>query len=248
MTEAEWLTCTDPQLMLEYMRHRVSERKLRLFACGCCRRIWYLLDDARSQRAVQLAERFADDECSVQELDQAWRNSWEPQRIADRFRVRSAALAASAASTWYDDPADLWQYFEIRLACTAEQFEEDMQTARTKAQQAASWTAAWSVLTPAAAAAATKSARNNQAELLRDVLGNPFNSVLVNPFWVNHNGGTVHKLAQMIYHDRCFEDLPILADALEDAGCDRAHILEHCRSEEPHVRGCWVIDLLLRKG
>ena len=62
------------------------------------------------------------------------------------------------------------------------------------------------------------------------------------------NDGTVPKLAQTIYDDRRFDLLPILAEALEEAGCDHADILTHCRGPGPHVRGCWVVDLLLGKA
>ena len=61
------------------------------------------------------------------------------------------------------------------------------------------------------------------------------------------NDGTVRKIAQAIYDERAFDRLPILADALEDAGCDNADILNHCRNGGEHVRGCWVVDLLLGK-
>jgi hypothetical protein len=65
--------------------------------------------------------------------------------------------------------------------------------------------------------------------------------------WRTHNGGTAIKLAKAIYEERTFDRLPILADALEDAGCDNTDILAHCRSGGEHVRGCWVVDLLLGK-
>ena len=63
--------------------------------------------------------------------------------------------------------------------------------------------------------------------------------------WLSSKDGTVPKLAQAIYDDRAFDRRPILADALEDAGCADAYILSHCRGQGPHVRGCWVVDLLL---
>jgi hypothetical protein len=80
--------------------------------------------------------------------------------------------------------------------------------------------------------------------LLHCVFGNPFKSSALDPSWLDWNGSTVVKLAQGIYDDRAFDRLPVLADALEEAGCHDADILGHCRHPGPHVRGCWVVDLL----
>src|SRR5262249_51106589 len=84
--------------------------------------------------------------------------------------------------------------------------------------------------------------------LLHCVFANPFSRIASHPAWLTWNDGTVHKLAQTVYDDRRFDLLPILADALEEAGCDNADILAHCRGPGPHVRGCWVVDLLLGKA
>jgi hypothetical protein len=81
-------------------------------------------------------------------------------------------------------------------------------------------------------------------DCLRDVLGNPFSRVTLTPCWGTSN---VVGMAEAIYDDRAFDRLPILADALEDAGCDNADILRHCREPGKHVRGCWVVDLVLGK-
>lgn len=70
MTEAEWLAGTDPQQLLDVLT-RTSDRKLRLFACACCRQVWHLLTDARSRQAVETAERYADGEVSGEELSSA---------------------------------------------------------------------------------------------------------------------------------------------------------------------------------
>lgn len=84
--------------------------------------------------------------------------------------------------------------------------------------------------------------------LILCVLGNPFQPfVTIEPDWLHWNDATVVRLAQSIYDDRGFDRLPILADALEDAGCSNAGILDHLRSEGPHVRGCWPVDLILEK-
>ena len=83
------------------------------------------------------------------------------------------------------------------------------------------------------------------AELLRDIFGNPFRPLTFDPAWLTSD---VLALAHGIYEERAFDRVPILADALQDAGCDNTDILSHCRSEGAHVRGCWVVDLVLGKS
>jgi hypothetical protein len=108
--------------------------------------------------------------------------------------------------------------------------------------------AAFPTRTAAYAVAATEDPRDErriQCELLRCVFGNPFRPVALNPSWLT---STVLTLAVGIYAERAFDRLPILADALQDAGCDRADVLDHCRGPGPHVRGCWVVDLVFGKS
>jgi hypothetical protein len=83
-----------------------------------------------------------------------------------------------------------------------------------------------------------------QIRLLRDIVGDHFRPVALDPSWLT---STVVSLANGIYDERAFDRMPILADALQDAGCDNEDILNHCQQTEVHVRGCWVIDLLLAK-
>ena len=83
--------------------------------------------------------------------------------------------------------------------------------------------------------------------LLHDIFGNPFRPVTLDPFVLGWNAGTVIKLAQGANRPAAFDLLPILADALEDAGCTNQDILGHCRGSGEHVRGCWVVDLILGK-
>ena len=83
----------------------------------------------------------------------------------------------------------------------------------------------------------------HQAEFLRDIF-NPFHPIPLNPSWQT---STVLALAQGIYQDRAFDRLPILADALQDASCDNPDLLNHLRSEGPHTRGCWALDLCLNR-
>jgi len=84
-----------------------------------------------------------------------------------------------------------------------------------------------------------------QSKFFRDIFGNPFRPVKLDLTWLTP---TVVKLAQQIYEDRAYDRLLLLADVLEEAGCDNTEILNHCRGPEPHVRGCWVVDPLLGKA
>ncbi len=81
-------------------------------------------------------------------------------------------------------------------------------------------------------------------DLLRDIFGNPFRPITFAPDW---RTDTAVALARGMYESRDFGAMPILADALQDAGCDNEDVLNHCRGGGPHVRGCWVVDLVLGK-
>src|SRR5262245_4448389 len=87
--------------------------------------------------------------------------------------------------------------------------------------------------------------RAAQATLLRDIFSNPFRPVALDPAWLIP---TVVALARDIYEERAFEQMPMLGDALQVAGCDNDDVLNHCRGDGPHVRGCWVVDLVLSKS
>ena len=243
MTEDEWLVCTNPQEMLKFLREKANDRKLRLFACGCCRRISHLLTDGRSRKAIEYAERYAD----------------RLATDAERQLVRAAALEASReilTSGGGDSAADM----AASAVCYAVEADEDFHHAPEGDEFTAGWGAAYCAVEsvihgvqrlPSRAASTLFQAITRQAEqavqvaLLRDIFGNPFRSVSVDPAWQTP---ATAGLARTAYDDPAFEqNLPVLADALEDAGCADADILAHCRGPGPHVRGCWVADLLLCK-
>jgi hypothetical protein len=83
-----------------------------------------------------------------------------------------------------------------------------------------------------------------QCASLRDIIGNPFRRVVVDPAWLMPG---VVKLARIVYEGRAFDLMPELADALEAAGCNNADIFNHCRQPGEHMRGCWVVDAILGK-
>jgi hypothetical protein len=227
MTEAEWLACTDPSPMLGFFEVKASKRKMRLFACACCRRIWPLHVDRRSQEAVEVAERYADGLADDQELQKAIvkaeRAILEARRIfrhgvlIDDLSPQSAYFAADGP------PGDAAEAAAESAACEVAGDEDD--------------TPAWK--------AAKRSEEACQAALLREIVGNPFQDVRVHPSWLT---STVMALARGIYEERAFDCMPILADALEEAGCDNRAILTHCRQDGEHARGCWVVDALLGKS
>jgi hypothetical protein len=229
--EAAWLACTEPLSMLSILGRQTRERKLRLFGCACCRRIWHLLSDESARRVVEVAEQYADGHADSRELEAAF--------IAAGGRVNEpfggggdagAALVAARATAlpgvipfWLPDyAADAVRYEAFRKAVAGG--ARNLSPRIKKTEQAA------------------------QALLLRCIIGNPFRSASVEPAWRSWGSGCVRKLAQAIYDGRRFADLPVLADALEEAGCDNADILAHCRQPGEHVRGCWVVDAILGKA
>jgi hypothetical protein len=225
MTEAGWLVCDDPQVMLEFLEGKPSDRKSRLFACACCRRIWSLFTDPRSRRAVEVAERFADGEgVSVAELKVA-------ERAAEDAHIEAPHLTAAALG-----PFDAAIHV-LHLDLSASSADAASRAADAVESQAGE-----------VGEAARREECKMQALLVRCVFGNPFRTVVIAPTITRWNDGTVLKLAQGIYDDRAFDRLPILADALEDAGCVDGDLLGHCRHQGPHARGCWVVDLLIGRN
>jgi hypothetical protein len=223
MTEAEWLACTDPTPMLDFLRGKATDRKLRLFACGCCRRIWHRLSAEPSQAAVEAAERYADDLVNPDEVMSHFCDCEERLVEGDRYA-----------------PHDFAVYFAVIPAIAENEHGSGL------FPPAAAADGAVRTLDDASAAVAE---RMVQCDLLRCIFGNPLHTPpAINPTWLAWNDSTVRRIAQAIYDERTFDRMPILVDALEDAGCTDRDILDHCRQPGEHVRGCWVVDLLLGKS
>jgi hypothetical protein len=244
MTGADWLTCDDSGPMLEHLRGETSTRKLRLFAVACCRHIWHLLEEQRSRDAVEVVERIADGLCGEDELRSASEQAGEAAEAAHwenrAGTIQTAAEAAAMASTEVMS-LDL----AIRLAETVAEAAGDEATDEA---WEATWTTPgktneerWAVHEAIYRQAEAKES-SRLADLLRDIFGNPFRPVELDPGWLAPN---VVMLAQRIYEDRAFDRMPELADALGAAGCKVAEILSHRRQLGEHVRGCWVVDLIL---
>jgi hypothetical protein len=256
MDKATWRACRNPFLMCLNVRNLLSRRKRKLFAVACCRRLQHLLPDGVFVRAIEVVERAADGECNEQELAKMSQLLQEAQGMAvDELRARwrwaaAVAFVDSLAGRRPFRPETTLAREEERLraptgavrcvvdtgsldhapACAIEalaSFAKESQGARRQVQEAE---------------------RDAQAVLLRDVAGYPFRNVPVDPAWPAWKGGTIRHLAAAIYEERAFDRMPILADALEDAGCHDPDVLEHCRGNGEHVLGCWVVDLLLGRS
>ena len=309
MTEQEWLASDDPRAMLDCLVHRnkagtisseknlekngVTDRKLRLFACACCRQIWHLLTDEalcsdcggrgvrnpsglhggtdtcracnytgrinHSRRAVETAERFADGKAEDAERSEAHAALFDANRVDALRKAWVSVLPESALEV----PVLVGRLIQ--------------RAARAGVILAV------------------------QAALLRDIFGNPFHLATAESVtgtgepvdfyqWLAWHNGAIPKLARAVYGERptcrrCDGDglahgadrpfvwsgpgsypglcpvckgfgtipldagrLAVLADMLEEAGCSDADLLNHLRGPGPHVRGCWVLDLLLGRA
>jgi hypothetical protein len=236
VTEAEWLACTDPQGMLNWVRFARSpgERKPRLFACACCRRAWHLRTRGPPRAAVEAAERYADGLAGAAELRHGWSAVRKALRTAPlRTGWEEALTAALHAAT----PGPLYPEGAAKAAARA--LSDDR---RLRAR--------WYDLE----AAGCPREQAFQCGLLRDLF-TPFGAAAVSATWLTWGTGAVASLALGAYEDRQPPSgtldparLAVLADALEEAGCTDADLLNHCRRPGVHVRGCWVVDLRLGKS
>jgi len=243
MTEAEWQNCSDPQLMLDCLRQSgvATDRKLRLFAVACCRRIWHLLVDERSRAAVCAVERFADGleqpgfvESQREQAETACeekRNAVSPTLAVEQLNTYWAQSAEANASwvawlaTWNGQPSkaivtmtDMAQFVALFGAVTRQ--PEHQGRIETIAEES-----------------------EYQCCLLRCIFDDPFRPTpALNP---SSRTREVLDLARAMYDHRDFSQMLALVQRLEAAGYDDSDIVAHCRSRSEHVRGCWVVDLVL---
>ncbi|HTU92006.1 MAG TPA: hypothetical protein VMF69_18125 [Gemmataceae bacterium] len=270
MTEQEWLACINPRPMLEFLQGKASERKMRLFAGACCRRIWHLLTEQADRDAIERIEQddFAPEPVlhpAASEGSEVSRNlwalqtgshpNWEREQNASTVAAAAASLAAGLHAVDASDAAASAEAIEVALACTSAKGEITGNAIRLEAAltwqsiwedaSAAAWNARSRVSYLGALRAANRKIKEEQAGLLKDIFGNQFRQLHVKRSWLLWNGGVVLDIARTISQQRSFDMLTILADALEEAGCTDRDTLVHCRSGGDHVRGCWVIGILL---
>jgi hypothetical protein len=222
---AEWTQPTDPHLLASIaigMDCGLSARKWRLLACAIGRSVFDWCRNPWFRDALQDAERWADEGAAPRSV-KACRNYLEHVELPPILR-------GLIPEYWHGDR----QHFDYQVQQEREQF-------------------AWVRLAQRClhvdpqlqSSDITERNRPHAANLLRDLIPNPFIPLEWNHDWFT---STVRELAGHIYVRREFSTMPILADALQDAGCEDEQILSHCRAEKPHARGCWVLDAILGKS
>ena len=226
----KWLACTQPVHMAAAVPF--SHRKHRLFAVACCRQVAYLLHDETLQAAIEIAERFADQTCTEEE-----RAEYE-RRVQRVFKEREELDPGTNSIVMRGDfvypetyAAEMMTYClspDAKSAATNVPFSAASAFAGTPYEDDLQFEAAFAI----------------QANLVRCIFGNPTRPMNFDSRW---RTSVALSLAREMYEERDFRRFPLLADALMAAGCNEEQVVSHCRSPGLHVRGCWVLDLVLGK-
>jgi len=227
--------------MLRLAAGKVSDRKLDLFNGWCCHALRPYLTDPRSRAAARYAEQHVDEGCPD-----------TPDRAAI---LENAKKAVEDLIKWADGAPTALEIrrrrvyaFTAQIAQQALGHDQPSRGVWANAQLTA-YAFGYANDEPPACLPGSEELRDEhlrlQAQIFRDVVGHPFDPVAFDPRWRTDD---TLGLARAIYDDRAFARLPLLADALMDAGCDDARMIAHCREETTHIRGCWVVDLILGKS
>jgi hypothetical protein len=224
-SESAWFKSKTPISLFQTLKGKKMPRQRRLIAVEACLPWIAEMQDRKSRQAVEVADRFLNGVASADELEQAFLSA---QKIAEK-RIEECHRAT-------ENKAERWNAWRLCYA------------AQLCATRSGSDEAALEILkrTTRMRPEADEAENVKLCELIRDIVGNPFRPVpKLDPVWLSWNESVIGKLARSMYETRQFKDMPILGDALEEAGCDDEQVLTHCRSTAEHVRGCWVIDWVL---
>jgi hypothetical protein len=247
MTPEQWLASPNPKAMLEAAQARITPRQARFLHLAFCEQAQPLMKNERVQRGLAFLQKHVehglerrrgrrqhidDTELAVR---QTYAGSTQNESVPEQQRRRVQHMLA-----WLVHCALVCRVGGLihssELAAQSVGWTWGMDHVRegvSDEQRRTAW------------GAAVEQAELAQAEMIREIVGNPFRPVTFEPAW---RTSTVLALAQGIYDERAFDRMPILADALQDAGCEHTDILNHCRDEKAgHIRGCWVVDMVLDK-
>jgi hypothetical protein len=224
MTETEWLTATEPKPMIDFLG--LSLKRAFIEVCSVI--------GVYRQKQCKIERKFRLFACAC--MRHVWDRLDEPARMATEVAERQA-----------DDEA---MFSEAIAAARRRRYRKPLVnepsfTGACDSAHHCSRLAARLFVAENLNDTRRLVVAQHLATLMRDIFGNPFRPVTLNPSWLT---STVLALATGIYDEKAFDRMPILADALQDADCDNEDILNHCRQPGEHVRGCWVVDLVLDRG
>ena len=222
---AEWPRIESPHdaaRVAETMGAPLSDRKWRLLAVAVGRAEFDWCRNPWFRDALQSAERWADEGTPPRGIDLC-------RRHLDRVAPPPVLDENTPVDTWYSEP--------------------DLAYQRQQAREQFAWVAlarrCIDLKPQLQRGDVPRTFRPLVATLVRELVPNPFRLPAWNPDWLT---STVRDLARTMYDRREFSGMPILADALQDAGCDNSDILNHCQTSGSHYRGCWVVDAILGKS
>jgi hypothetical protein len=228
MTEAEWLKCDDLELLLNNGPRNLTDRTLRHLMVAPVVDILRHCEDKNWRDAIRCLDQFAAGIITRKEFDSQLMRG---RKVCATFTIVGFPWGSEQSATTLHQEiksAAIW-YLRFFLPPDSIVYGEE---------------AIWEATRTRSFGSPTRLAAGHLAFTLHDIFGNPFRPVTFDPAW---RTATAIGVAQTMYDTRDFGAMPILADALEDAGCEQAEILSHCRGDGPHVRGCWVVDLVLGK-
>jgi hypothetical protein len=250
MDEEHWLSCTDPTPMLEFLRDsgRMSERKLRLLICVCCRHVWPIFQDTPDGKVVEMAEGHAEGLTPRKQLRAVRRAVADRLQEGMGWREEDSALMLDTFEGFHFEDApsrvagmtaaivaarSITETLEHRHVRQALRMLADIQPATRKDDR-------------------RRQCKRQQCHAIRDLAGKPFRAEGgIDPAWLAWNARTVRRLAEVAYQERLLPQGTLdpgrpagLADALEESGCGNEELLGHLRGPGPHYAGCWAVDLL----
>jgi hypothetical protein len=227
MTEQEWRSCEDPLALVPLLHRKVSERGLLLLACDCYRR--FLPTDEQGLRAAAVLEDYAEGAVPLEEVVRVREQALRHHKIANQI------LFANGIGITEGFWGNTFGRYHAAWQTALEVIREATRRKPGRPSRAAA--RAWAEVRAYLAAA------------VRDVHGpNPHRQVSLDPALLGWNDGTIARLARAVHDEKAFDRLPVLADALEEAGCSDAEVLGHLRGAELHMRGCHVLAALLGKS
>lgn len=224
-TEKDWCVGSDSISMAAFVQARVSDRKLRLIAAASCRILLKVAAFPWVESALRAAEQYADGLICDEDLAEArqrvceatfWAGEWADETSEENAARAIRALLLPKAGEALREVLDALER-HAHLAGT----DDDDRLARSRKEM------------------------RRQAQILRELVGNPFRPVTVPWEWREWHGFCLVRLAREIYESRAYHDIPILGDMLQDAGCTEEALLEHCKSGCMHEHGCWMLDAIL---